>query len=302
MAEPSGRRLGHIEANGVDFAYLEAGPPDGPLALCLHGFPDHAPTFEPLLADLAAAGFHAVAPWMRGYTPTGPAPDGKYHTQYLALDALALADELAGDKHAVIVGSDWGAGAAYLAVAHRPDRFRRCVTLAVPPGPATGGAFLQSPEQWKRSWYIWFFGTPLADIAFPSNDFAIVDRLWADWSPGFTPDPSFIRALKDVYAADNGQAAMGYYRDSFHGRSAPEGEAATMGGGFAGGGATVPTLYVHGRNDGCLGFELIDEQALKDALGPDGEYVFIEGAGHFMHLEKPDEVNGHIVRFLSATA
>ena len=58
-------------SSGVDFAYLEAG--EGPLVLCLHGFPDHAPTWEPLLSALADAGFRGVAPWMRGYSPTGTA-------------------------------------------------------------------------------------------------------------------------------------------------------------------------------------------------------------------------------------
>ncbi len=283
-----------VTANGIDFAFLEEG--DGPLVLCLHGFPDHAPTFEPLLHALAEAGFRGVAPWMRGYHPTGLAPDGKYHTQYLALDALALADALAGDGDAYVVGSDWGAGAVHMAVVHRPERFKKCVTMAVPPSPAMGNSFLTSPDQWKRSWYMWFFGTPLSDIAFSAADFAIVDKLWADWSPDFTPDPAFIRALKDTYAKDNGQAAMGYYRDSMHARSAPEGEAATV----TGGPLQISMLYFHGRNDGCLGFDLLDEGALKGALGPGGEYVFVEGAGHFMHLEKPDEVNPKIVSFLKA--
>ena len=69
-----------VRANGIDFAYLEAGPEDGPLALCLHGFPDHAHTFRHLLPELAAAGWHAVAPWMRGYHPTGAVPDGQYQS------------------------------------------------------------------------------------------------------------------------------------------------------------------------------------------------------------------------------
>jgi pimeloyl-ACP methyl ester carboxylesterase len=282
-----------LKANGIEFAYLEQG--EGPLVLCLHGFPDHAPTWEPLLGALAEAGFRGVAPWLRGYPPTGYAPDGKYHTQYLALDALALTNELGGDGDCYIVGSDWGAGAASLAVTYKPDRYRKIVTLAVPPQGALSG-FLESPEQWKRSWYVWFFGTPIADIAFPAADFAIVDRLWADWSPGYTPDPAFIRALKDCFAGDNGQAAMGYYRDSFHARTAPEGEAAAV----TAGATPIPMLYFHGTEDGCLGSDLIDESILASSLGPGGEYVFVEGAGHFMHLEKPNEVNPKIVEFLSA--
>src|SRR6186997_824271 len=100
MTDPS-----RITANGIDFAYLEAGPADGPLALCLHSFPDHAPTWEPLMADLAGAEYHAVAPWMRGYAPTGLAPDGNYQVASLALDAIGIADALAGDRaDAVLIG------------------------------------------------------------------------------------------------------------------------------------------------------------------------------------------------------
>ena len=72
MGDPVTER--RVAANGIDFTILEAGA--GPLALCLHGFPDSPHSFEPLLVGLAGAGFHAVAPFMRGYAPSGVAPDG----------------------------------------------------------------------------------------------------------------------------------------------------------------------------------------------------------------------------------
>ena len=83
---------GRITANDVEFAYLETGT--GPLALCLHGFPDSAWTYRFLLPALADAGFRAVAPWMRGYAPTSIPADGRYQTGVLALDALALHEAL----------------------------------------------------------------------------------------------------------------------------------------------------------------------------------------------------------------
>ena len=120
-------------AEPLEFAYLEDGPADGPLALCLHGFPDHARTWTALLADLAGAGFHAVAPWMRGYAPTAVPTDGLYQPAALALDAIALADAFApDDQPAVLVGHDWGAICGYLAVAHRPERWARLVAMSVP--------------------------------------------------------------------------------------------------------------------------------------------------------------------------
>src|SRR3954469_25253216 len=103
---------GRVRANGLDFAYLEAG--EGPLALCLHGFPDSAWTWRHLLPELADAGFRAVAPFMRGYAPTAVPADGRYQTAALGLDACALHEALGGDADAVIVGHDWGAMATYI--------------------------------------------------------------------------------------------------------------------------------------------------------------------------------------------
>ena len=186
---------GRVTANGIEFTYLENGPADGPLALCLHGFPDHAPTFTSLLEELAGAGFHAVAPWMRGYHPTGLAPDGNYQIASLALDAIALADALAGDGPAVLVGHDWGAIASYTAVAHAPTRFGRLANMAVPHAGALGQHIFE-PAQLKRSWYQYFFQMALSDAVVPMNDYAIIDTLWRDWSPGLDPDPELMRELK----------------------------------------------------------------------------------------------------------
>src|SRR5947208_16952670 len=100
-------REGRIRANGIEFGYLHAG--DGPLALCLHGFPDSAWTWRHLLPTLADAGYRAVAPWLRGYAPTGLDPKGRYQNGASVLDAIGLHDALGGDGDAVLIGHDWGA-------------------------------------------------------------------------------------------------------------------------------------------------------------------------------------------------
>src|ERR1700756_3272050 len=120
-----------VQANGIDFAYLEAGPQDGPLALCLHGFPAHAKTWRHLLPALGDAGWHAVAPWMRGYHPTGLAPDGRYQSAVLSQDAVALVEAL-GDRRAVIIGHDWGAIAASGAAILAPESMSRLVCMTIP--------------------------------------------------------------------------------------------------------------------------------------------------------------------------
>src|SRR5580765_2003658 len=102
-----------VTANGVEFAYLHCG--SGPLALCLHGFPDSAHTWRHLMPMLAEAGFHAVAPFMRGYAPTAVPADGRYQTGVLGLDAIALHEALGGGQPGVVIGHDWGATATYSA-------------------------------------------------------------------------------------------------------------------------------------------------------------------------------------------
>ena len=96
--------------NGLEFAYVEAGPASGPLALCLHGFPDSAHGWQPLLAALADAGFHAVAPFMRGYAPTAVPADGTsplsawiadvdaMHGAFGGSDAVTTFDHLSAPK------------------------------------------------------------------------------------------------------------------------------------------------------------------------------------------------------------
>jgi pimeloyl-ACP methyl ester carboxylesterase len=286
-----------VTANGIDFAYLEDGPAAGPLALCLHGFPDHAPTYEALLTDLAAAGYHAVAPWTRGYAPTALAPDGNYQVGSLALDAIALADALAAsDDGAVLIGHDWGAITGYTVCGYAPARFRKLVTMAVPHITAYAPHFLE-PEQLKRSWYTFFFQHPLADIAVPADDFAFIDLLWRDWSPGYEPPATFMRALKDTFAAPGCiDAAVGYYRAMFG--AAPPDPALEDVEAKRAGPIPVPTLYLHGNDDGCMGVEGVVEEEQRPFFPAGLELEVVPGAGHFLHLERPEMVNPRIIAFL----
>ncbi len=283
-----------VRANGVEFTYFVEGRADGPLALCLHGFPDTAHTWRHLIPRLAASGFRAVAPFMRGYAPSSVPAEAAYDTGTLAVDACELHEVLGGDGRAVLIGHDWGAFATYGAAASEPDRWRRLVTVAVPPLAAMGNAFFQY-DQLRRSWYIFFFQTPLAELAVSLDDLAFIDRLWSDWSPGYDgrQDTGWVKgALRDPA---NLAAAIGYYRTAFTGPPADPRAAAAQAAG-----ATVapqPTLFLHGRDDGCLGIDLAGSAA--DFLSPGSEMVVVDGAGHFLHIEQPDEVGDHIVRFVT---
>jgi pimeloyl-ACP methyl ester carboxylesterase len=281
--------------DGLEVAYLRDGD-DGPLALCLHGFPDSAFTWRHLLPELAAAGYRAVAPWLRGYAPTAVPADGHYQNGALVRDAIGLHEALGGDGDAVVIGHDWGARAANGAAAFAPERFRRVVTMAVPPAGAVAEGFL-SFRQLKRSWYMFFFQHPLADIAVQLEDLSFIDRLWEDWSPGYTESADDRAGVKAALADPaNLAAALGYYRATLQ----PDLQTPDLAAEEAAVGANPPQphLYLHGVDDGCMGVE-IAERASVHLTSPGSRAELVPGTGHFLHLEAPDVVNRHILGFLA---
>ena len=282
-----------ITANGVDFAYLDEG--DGPLALCLHGFPDSALTYRHLLPALAEAGFRAVAPWMRGYAPSSVPADGRYQTAALGLDACALHEALGGDGDAVIIGHDWGAMATYVAANHEPDRWRRVVTMAVPPAGAVAGGFMQY-RQLKKRWYMFFFQHGLADVVVGMDDLAFIDGLWADWSPGYDGAEDIAHVKDALRDPANLAAALGYYRATLGGVGVDPALDEVQAAGANP--TTQPNLYLHGRTDGCMGVE-IAEAATPFLTAEGSRLEIVDGVGHFLHVEAPDEVNRLIVDFVT---
>jgi pimeloyl-ACP methyl ester carboxylesterase len=287
---------GTIEANGLHIGLLTAGPEDGPLALCLHGFPDSAWTWRHLLPALADAGYHAVAPFLRGYAPTEVPADGCYQSGAIAADANALHEALGASDDAVLIGHDWGALAAYAAAGHAPERWRQVVVASVPP-PATVAQAFFSYDQLQRSWYMFFFQSPLADMAVPMDDLAFIDRLWQDWSPGFDGAADAARAKDAMREPANLAAALGYYRATLGaGPRHPDYDQIEAAGALP---LTMPTLYLHGADDGCMGAELIDDGVLTSLPNPGSRIEVVDGAGHFLHLERPDEVGRLILGFLA---
>jgi pimeloyl-ACP methyl ester carboxylesterase len=288
-----------VEANGLTFAVREHGDGDR-LALCLHGFPDDAGSMDPLAKRLADAGFTAVAPYMRGYGPTGEAPDSDYSARALGADAVALADRLVetdGYDDAVLVGHDWGAVAGYSAARIDPDRFSKLATMAVP--PRFGAEIWNHPRQFLRSWYVWFFQLPgLAERTLRREDFAMIEVLWNLWSPGWDYSDGRIESVRETFrTGDTADAALQYYRQfvnplvsdlARNGRPDPD-DAPPI---------EVPGLVIAGADDGCIGPALFENAA--EAFDADARVVRIRDAGHFVHRERPDVVAEEVVEFCSS--
>jgi pimeloyl-ACP methyl ester carboxylesterase len=101
-----------VHAPAVELKALTWGPPDGPIALCLHGFPDTAYGWRNFAPRLAESGWRVVAPFMRGYAPSSIPSDGSYHLGALMDDALQVRSAAGGTDRDVVIGHDWGAMAA----------------------------------------------------------------------------------------------------------------------------------------------------------------------------------------------
>jgi pimeloyl-ACP methyl ester carboxylesterase len=167
--------------------------------------------------------------------------------------------------------------------------------MAVPPGPALATALLTNSEQLKKSWYMFFFQHPLADVVVPADDLAFIEMIWKDWSPGYdgADDVAAVRsALRDpAHLA----AAIGYYRAALSGAGVRDDladvQAAT---------SPIPSqpmLYLHGADDGCIGADVAE--SARDGLGPQATIEIVPDVAHFLHLESPYTINDRILEFLA---
>jgi pimeloyl-ACP methyl ester carboxylesterase len=258
-----------VQANGVDFAVLEEGT--GPLVLLVHGFPDTAHTWDGVRPAIAKAGFRAVSPFLRGYHPTGPAPDGRYDSESLGRDILALIPAL-GEEQAIVIGHDYGAAAAYAAASLGPERMKKLFTLAIP-HPTTvkpNLGFL-----WRARHFI-RFKLPGAVAALSRHDFALVDELVRRWSPSWQVPPGETDAVKTSFRHPGGAAiAIEYYRQV--NPKLPD---------FIRKPITVPTVTFAGETDGVL-VDLAPFERSRSRYTNGYEWIKLPG-GHWLHREHPD--------------
>ncbi len=268
--------MNRLTANGVDFAYLTEGT--GPLVVMLHGFPDTAQTWDRSMAELARAGYRAVAPFMRGYAPSAIPADAKYDTDTLGVDVLAIIEAL-GESSAIVVGHDWGASAAYAAATLGPERVRLLITLAIP-----------HPRSLKPTpmllWKIRHFASlrrKSAGAHLRANDFAYVDELWRRWSPSWREIPPSETAPVKAALREPGhaEAAAAYY--AAIGLGLPASHKRRI---------TVPTVSFAGEHDMIAPRQY---EKARNSFTSSYEVVQVPG-GHFMHRQHPDEFSRELVR------
>jgi len=149
-------------------------------------------------------------------------------------------------------------------------------------------------DQLKRSWYMFFFQVGLSDFVVSMNDLEFIERLWADWSPGHDATIDMQHIRESIGSPEHLAAALGYYRATWG--TEPVSSAYQEIQDVLGTPPPQPTLYIHGRNDGCIGVEFAENAAAGLSIGSSA--AIIEGAGHFAQVEQPEEFNRLVLEFI----
>ena len=315
-----------VEANGIRIHLAEAG--SGPLVVLCHGFPESWYSWRHQLPALAEAGYHAVAPDMRGYGQTDrPKAIESYTLFHLVGDMVGVLDALGAEK-AVIAGHDWGAPVAWHAALFRPDRFRGVIGLSVPfrpRGPTRPTSVM--PKSETSQFYQLYFQTPgvaeaelerdprrshravlfsaSGDVpARPGsreggNEVGMVPRSGGFLTRLVDPErlPGWItEADVDFYAGEFARTGfsggLNWYRniDRNWELMAP----------YSGAQVTVPALYIAGDRDLVVAFRGMDKliRNLKAFVPQLRETIILPGCGHWTQQERPAEVNAAMIGFL----
>ena len=290
LQESGALRNLEIAVGEMIFDALASGPEDGPLVLLLHGFPQTSRSYIHQLEVLGRAGFHAVAPDQRGYSPRArPADYREYAVPLLVGDVLGMADALGADRFH-LVGHDWGGAVAWVLAGTAQDRV---LTLTVLSTPHVGALarFRADPtsEQSQRSSYFARFSQPGAESGFLENDAALLTSIWKGL------DPTAIEAYREALGNPEAlAAALAWYRAAF-GQPAPAAPSAPPPPSPP---IRTPTLYVWGTEDPAFAREAAE--ATADFVEGPYRFVELDGEGHWVAERSADRVSQLILEHVTA--
>jgi pimeloyl-ACP methyl ester carboxylesterase len=310
----------YIESNGIKMRLAEAG--SGPLVIFVHGWPESWYCWRNQLPAMAAAGYRAVAPDMRGYGKTEkPQAVEDYDIQHLTADLVGIVDAL-GEKSAILVGHDWGAIVAWHAMLLHPDRFNALVAMSVPYSGRGPQSLVQSLKSTfgEKFFYILYFQEPgIAESEFDADPRAILSRLYLSpdspreppqvtdpkraaggWIPRLGAPkglPSWLtQADLDYYVSEFKEAGfrggINYYRN-FHRNweTTPQ---------LAGAKISAPVLFLAGDKDVVIRGATAEglTASMKNAVPGLRAVKLLPNTGHWVQQERPVEVNAEIIEFL----
>ena len=273
-----------VKANGLRFRTMVDGPPQGDMFILLHGFPEGAESWSGLLPALVNAGCLAVAPDQRGYGLTdAPADEESYAIGHLVDDVAALIKSF-GRESAHVAGHDWGAVVAWFFAARHPEMTKTLTALSVAHPAALAAASREDEDQRQRSRYIQLFLIKgKAEEVLGADDYR---RLRLMYSIG--PNPEAVpKSLVEHFTRSLARpgrltAALNYYRANLGAGAAAWENLANIGR------IDTPTTLLWGDQDPALGRRGAD--ATRSHVGGEYRFIALEGAGHWLQFERPDEI------------
>jgi pimeloyl-ACP methyl ester carboxylesterase len=274
-----------IAVGALTFDALADGPEDAELVLLLHGFPQTSASWRDQVTALAAAGYRAVAPDQRGYSPRArPTELAAYAMPELVGDVIGFADAL-GAARFHLVGHDWGGAVAWHVAARHPDRLDTLAVVSTPHPAALRRAYRGDlgGDQAERSGYMAFFRQPDSQDRMLENDAAVFRLLFAGSGMPEGREQPYLEALGTPQALG---AALNWYR------------AASVADAEGLGAITTPTLYVWSTEDVALGTEAAEATA-ECVEGP-YHFAVIEGVSHWIAEQAPDRLNQLLLDHISA--
>lgn len=317
-----------ITTNGIDMHVAEYGPQDGKPVIFVHGFPELWRSWQHQLKAFGDAGYRAVAPDMRGYgQTTAPKDVTDYDIHHLTGDLVGLVDDL-GVEQAAWVGHDWGAWAMWFMSMMHADRVHSLVNISVPYMPRAESPPVQFMKQLfgENFFYIVYFqdvGPPEAELEkdirktvtrfawsvsgaaaadFGDRNFAPVkysdgigflDQM-SDPPNGLASMPWFTEEDLEYFAGDTGFGRNGYFGPVSWYRNIDRNWETTPA--LTGQAPQMPVLFIAGTNDVVIRMSSPDgmRQTIPDLRGIE----MVDGPGHWIHMEQPEEVNSRVLRFL----
>ncbi|WP_439027526.1 alpha/beta fold hydrolase [Haloarchaeobius sp. DT45] len=286
---------GQTIVNDVRLHYVEAGDPADPTVVLVHGFPEFWYSWHHQIPSLADAGYHVVAPDMRGYNRSEkPHGVAAYRITELSADVAALCREFDAPVH--LVGHDWGGGVVWDVAARTPGVVKT-LTVMNAPHPARFEEVLRtSSRQRKRSWYMFFFQLPWLPERFMTGlDCRVLDSMLRDGTvtPGAFTDDDVARYKEAFQRPGAATSAINYYRALF--REAAKDRLPLVSAETAEQQVDVPTLLLWGEKDAALELELTEG---LDRWVSDIEVVRVPDASHWVQFDAPEMVTDELLRFI----
>lgn len=290
----------YAKTNKLTIAFLEKGAMAKPVVLLLHGWPDDATTWEGVMPEIVAAGFRAIAPWLRGFGNTSFNEDDTLRTGnsgILAMDMIEFMDRL-GIKKFNVIGHDWGSNIAEALAVGWPERISRMALLSS--APRLGGMLTPSFKQAQLDWYHWFMATKRGQEAVREDPIGFAHLMWVNWAPpGWFEEKTF----QAVAASWNNPDFVNVTLHSYQARwqeAEPDPESAeleeqvkttqTL---------SLPTLYIQGEADG-VNPPYVSENVQQKFTGW-FHRVVMPGVGHFPSREAAESLSSYLTEFLRGT-